>query len=112
MADPSTQSHELPQEATGSAALSTTSNPNHSPDVPSFSPSSVSLSYPQKSGATHVDLDFFDPEGVRNLERTLSQLTEAHVGAKEKRESVSSGGTLITDGPFDFEKALRGMVQK
>jgi hypothetical protein len=118
MASRSIQSHELPQDPAKAAALSTgeladhSPTPNHSPVVISASPSKVSLSDPKNPGASHVNLDFFDPDGIRILERTLSQISGAQNGDKEKGESLSSDGTLTTNGPFDFEKMLRAMAQK
>jgi ATP-binding cassette subfamily G (WHITE) protein 2 (SNQ2) len=122
MASSLLQSRELPQDATKAAALSTgeladhgrahSPTPNHSPVVISASPSKVSLSDPKKPGASHVNLDFFDPDGIRILERTMSQISEAQNGDKENGGSLSSDDTLTTNGPFDFEKMLRAMAQK
>lgn len=52
--------------------------------------------------ASQVNLDHFDPEGVRELSRTLSQ-SSAHA----KRRSVRSDSTLTPEEPFSLEKALR-----
>ncbi|RDB27092.1 Brefeldin A resistance protein [Hypsizygus marmoreus] len=59
----------------------------------------------------HVDVDFFDPEGVHHLNRTLSQMS-APVKELQRTTTPTSDLTLTTDGPFDFEKTLRTIVKK
>ena len=57
--------------------------------------------------ASRVSLDHFDPEGVRELSRSLSRSsTQARV------TSVRSDKTLATDEPFSLEKTLRAALDK
>ncbi|KAF8149941.1 pleiotropic drug resistance ABC transporter [Crassisporium funariophilum] len=68
--------------------------------------------------ASHVDVDFFDPGGVRQLRRTLTRMSSMAEGGHlepddvEQTTSVSSNDTLTTDGPFNFEKTLKSLVKK
>ncbi|KAG5716666.1 Brefeldin A resistance protein [Termitomyces sp. T112] len=59
---------------------------------------------------SHVDVDFFDPEGVRRLSRRLSQAVSGE--RIEQIEPFNSDDTLTAAGPFDFEKTLKMVVQK
>ncbi|KAF5387203.1 hypothetical protein D9757_006886 [Collybiopsis confluens] len=83
---------------------------------PSGSPT-ISFRKPRQrrnSSVSRVSVDHFDPEGVRNLQRTLSRLSQ-HDGNSKKRDfQDSDSNTTLTpiEGPFDFEKALRMMTQK
>jgi len=56
--------------------------------------------------ASRVSLDHFDPEGVRQLSRTLSQ-SSAHA-----KESLRSESTLAPKEPFSLEKTLRDALGK
>ncbi|KAG6888337.1 hypothetical protein C0995_009084 [Termitomyces sp. Mi166 len=59
---------------------------------------------------SHVDVDFFDPEGVRRLSKRLS-----HAAASERNEQIepfSSDATLTAGGPFSLEKTLKMVVEK
>ncbi|TFK38228.1 pleiotropic drug resistance ABC transporter [Crucibulum laeve] len=65
------------------------------------------------SSASRVDIDFFDPAGVRQLQRTLSRMSTNH--EDEKRPGTGSSdstATAIGDGHFDFEKTLRDILRK
>lgn len=57
--------------------------------------------------ASRVNLDHFDPEGVRELSRTLSQSS-----AQAKQRSVRSDRTLTPEEPFSLEKALRAALDR
>jgi len=57
--------------------------------------------------ASQVNLDHFDPEGVRNLSRTLSRSS-----AQAKLRPVRSDRTLTTDQPFSLENALRAALDR
>ncbi|RDB27068.1 Brefeldin A resistance protein [Hypsizygus marmoreus] len=65
----------------------------------------------RKSDASHVDVEFFDPSGVRHLNRTLSQMSTPF---EEEQRAITptSDTTLNMEGPFDFEKTLRMAVKK
>jgi hypothetical protein len=65
----------------------------------------------RNSTASHVDVDFFDPSGVRHLNRTLSRMSTRNEGDPES-DSTNSDATLTTDGPFDFERTLRVIMKK
>ncbi|KAI0943006.1 hypothetical protein AcW1_002753 [Taiwanofungus camphoratus] len=77
------------------------------------------------SRASHVDVGHFDPSGVSDLRRTLSQMTAERKrvstdrrseGGKHKSAEYSDATSEITlalgDGPFDFEKTLRNLIKK
>ncbi|KZT04946.1 pleiotropic drug resistance ABC transporter [Laetiporus sulphureus 93-53] len=85
------------------------------------------------SHAQHVNVDFFDPSGVQELQRTLSRRSQIPSVAEKKGEGLGpsisrrlsrisrasrvseaiSELTLIpTEGPFDFEKTLKNMVRR
>ncbi|KIM37032.1 hypothetical protein M413DRAFT_448754 [Hebeloma cylindrosporum] len=81
----------------------------------------------RNSNVSHVDIDFFDPDGVGELRRTLSRkddqdkLTRAHTREKEplndpekgRLSSTSSDATLNDpDAPFDFQKTLLRVIRK
>ena len=61
-----------------------------------------------------VDVHFFDPEGVRELQRTYSRQSQQQSRSqlnvhpnKEDRRSVSTDTTLASQAsPFDLEKTL------
>ncbi|KAF8235559.1 hypothetical protein L208DRAFT_1457957 [Tricholoma matsutake] len=84
MAAPSSQSFELPQEP-HSALLST---------------------------GELVDEGRVSPISPNAKSSASSDLSLPHPPESESQETVSSGGTLFTDDPFDFEKTLRGILQK
>ena len=61
------------------------------------------------SSVSRVNVEFFDPEGVQALRRTMTE------EAKDRsRPSVASSSTddTLTDGPFDFEKTVRHFVRR
>ncbi|KAG5644207.1 hypothetical protein DXG03_008870 [Asterophora parasitica] len=60
------------------------------------------------STASHVDVNYFDPEGVRNLNRTLTRMSHAN----DRPSLATSDDTLTADGPFDFEKTLKNLVKQ
>jgi ATP-binding cassette subfamily G (WHITE) protein 2 (SNQ2) len=126
---------EHPEEAHDSAALSelptrealaahvtrspsiSTRSPNlpsqrPSPNVPSTSLGKRPQRERQPSCAGRVDVDFFDPHGVRNLNRTLSHMSVGRVKEDILSISGTSDETLIPEGPFDFEKTLRTLLRR
>ena len=57
-----------------------------------------------------VDLDFFDPAGMQELQRTLTNQSQA---AKDPSHSdLTLNGLEIGDGPFDLEKFLRKVMKQ
>lgn len=81
----------------------------------------------RNSNVSHVDINFFDPNGVRELERTLSRKDEQekivrartrdreplHDPEKGRLSVQSSDSTLnVCDEPFDFQKTLLRVVRK
>lgn len=77
--------------------------------------------------SSQVSVDYFDPSGVRQLERTLSRMSaqeaqEAHDVShpatlansdKPASSSADSEATLLpSEGPFDFERSLRHFLKK
>lgn len=64
---------------------------------------------------SRVDVDFFDPEGVDDLRRTLSRSTDrARPPVPGGAPSISrnSDDTAFETGKFDFEKVLRDVVRQ
>lgn len=57
--------------------------------------------------ASRVNLDHFDPEGVQQLSRTLSQNS-----ARVKQKSVHSDNTLAAEQAFSLERTLRAVLDK
>ena len=74
------------------------------------------------SSISRVELSFVDPEGVKELERTLTHQSNSNKSNKsnksnrglDSRQSVASDTTLATkEGePFDLAKTLRKVIQK
>ncbi|TDL30143.1 hypothetical protein BD410DRAFT_780681 [Rickenella mellea] len=69
------------------------------------------------STASRVDIDYFDPEGVHNLRRTITQLSAATSHGESRRnvslpEGSDSSEVTIGDEKFDFEQILRTVLQK
>ncbi|KAJ7707403.1 P-loop containing nucleoside triphosphate hydrolase protein [Mycena rosella] len=65
----------------------------------------------RRSSASHVDVDFFDPDGVQTLQRTMTQISERH--PKSQFNGMDSEVTLNPgDGPFDFQKTLQFVMKK
>lgn len=82
-------------------------SPQHSPNPDAII--SKRSSQPQRNSRhSHVDIDYFDPEGVRHLNRRISQA----VSERNEVEPFNSDDTLTTSEPFDLEKTLKLVVQK
>ncbi|KAJ3501614.1 hypothetical protein NLJ89_g9259 [Agrocybe chaxingu] len=71
------------------------------------------------SQVSHVSVEFFDPAGVEQLRRTLTQQTkqEQHEMQELGGSHPSAASSEVTlhmdgDGPFDFEKMLRHAIRK
>lgn len=56
---------------------------------------------------SRVSLDHFDPDGVQELSRTLSQSSH-----QARRKSVRSENTLAPEQSFSLEKTLRAALDK
>ncbi|TEB24254.1 hypothetical protein FA13DRAFT_1714739 [Coprinellus micaceus] len=73
----------------------------------------------RQSTASRVSVDFFDPEGMIEIRRTLTQ-DRAHQEKDEKPRAASTGGsstdsdnTLAAGGDgFDLEKTIRQIVRR
>jgi len=57
--------------------------------------------------ASQVTIHHFDPEGVQDLARTLSQSS-----AKARLRNVRSDRTLTPDEPFSLKAALRAALDR
>lgn len=91
--------------AYGNAALhNATHPPDHSPQLSFHRPTHM------RNNSSHVDVGFFDPEGVGELRRTMSRASGVQAPKPENRESSMSEATL--DGSFDFEKVLRDVMRQ
>ena len=65
------------------------------------------------SEARSISVDFFDPEGVRELRREMSHASAVQLGMpvpSEDGESVSDH--TLQEGRFDLEKTLRDIMHK
>lgn len=59
------------------------------------------------SSVSRVDVEFFDPEGVEALRRTMTKETK-DLG----RLSAAPSSTALADEPFDFEQTIRNVVRR
>ncbi|GLB42433.1 putative ABC transporter superfamily, ABCG family. PDR (TC 3.A.1.205) subfamily protein [Lyophyllum shimeji] len=109
-----------PHDAASSGNPPTTP-PHTSPNTdPAPTPSKLLDRPGLRSNASHVDVDFFDPGGVRKLRRTLTAMSAVGEQGPGKvkpeevahTESATSDDTVMTDGPFNFEKTLKSLVKK
>ena len=82
--------------------------PDHSPPPP-VTPKLGYTRARSGSSVSRVNVEFFDPEGVQALRRTMTE--EAKDRNRPSVASSSSDHTL-TDGPFDFEKTVRHFVRR
>ena len=57
--------------------------------------------------ASRASLDRFDPEGVRELSRTLSRPSP-----QPGKRSIRSDNTLAAEEPFSLEKTLRAALDR
>ncbi|KAF8069190.1 pleiotropic drug resistance ABC transporter [Lyophyllum atratum] len=92
----------------------TTSLPNSAGTNQTLADSKLPSRRRRSSSASHVDVDFFDPDGVRDLKRTLTRMSTVGEGAKgdaQHMTSTDSDDTVAGDGAFDFEKTLRSAVK-
>ncbi|KAG6814964.1 hypothetical protein H0H93_011487, partial [Arthromyces matolae] len=88
-------------------------SPQNSPN-PDSAPAKSKCSPKQRRGSScsHMDVDFFDPEGVRRLHRTISRMSAGITETPEVTESMTSEETLAATGPFDLEKTLKMVVKR
>lgn len=111
---------ELPTDAGIVAATSGTSYYQHHTTTSSNNRSS---SPPRRrpSNASHVAVDYFDPEGVSELKRTFTRQSTSrrseHNVPPPTRGSVHSESTAVSSAAaspekFDFEQHLKDMVQR
>ena len=64
------------------------------------------------SSVSRVDIDFFDREGVQQLQRTLTRQHEEE--KDQRRRSTSSSDRTLgskSDEPFDFAKTWQKQVR-
>ncbi|KAF9449781.1 pleiotropic drug resistance ABC transporter [Macrolepiota fuliginosa MF-IS2] len=87
--------------------------PNERHVPPPLSPSSHHTRPRRGSSVSHVDVAFFDPEGVQELTRSLTRRSTKEP-KNQDIESLSTDSTIAPkDGePFDLAKTLRRIVQK
>lgn len=64
------------------------------------------------SEARSVNVDFFDPEGVKELRREISHASDGQLSAHAENSESESDHTTLQDGRFDLEKTLREIMQK
>jgi ATP-binding cassette, subfamily G (WHITE), member 2, SNQ2 len=103
-------------------------SPHDSPALPCFG----SNRGRRGSNASRISVDYFDPDGVQELRRTLTRMTtegpetieeiirgqpapeqSPQIFTTDSEESEASESTLAAqDGAFDFAKTLRDIVKK
>ncbi|KAJ7110524.1 pleiotropic drug resistance ABC transporter [Mycena epipterygia] len=99
--------HNIPEDG-----VDPSSNPSRSPAIQQR-PFNESTPKPRRRSSvrSHVDVDFFDPAGVKGLQRTVTQISERSV--KRPQQSIDSDATLDPgEGPFDLEKTLKFVRKK
>ncbi len=83
------------------------------PENPQVNEASPSIPHriPGRGAGSRVTVGYFDREGVDQLRRTLTHVSEAR---QEPTLGALSSETLSvpTTGPFDFEKTLRVIMKK
>ncbi len=93
-----------------------TEHPHHTLTQPLSQPPSRPDGPSSSSSVSHVDVSFFDPEGVQELKRTLSAqpVKESKGFDPESQISTRTDSTLaLKQGePFDFAKTLRRTLQR
>lgn len=84
-----------------------THSPKHSPQISHHHPTHL------RNNSSHVDVGFFDPEGVGELRRTMSRVSGVVAPTTPKPEPAASSLSDATlDGSFDFEKVLRDVMRQ
>ena len=63
------------------------------------------------SSASHVDLDFFDPQGVQQLRRKMT-ITEQEKEYEDASPAPSKISLPLGDDTFDFAKTLRHLIKE
>lgn len=66
---------------------------------------------PGRGAGSRVTVGYFDREGVDNLRRTLTQLSESQEPGDLNALSSETLSVPAT-GPFDFERTLRTIMKK
>lgn len=94
----------------GAYASAAAHNVTHSPTTPHATPRLGRKRRP--SEARSVNIDFFDPEGVKELRREMSRASEAHLGSQAEEASESDSDHTLQEGRFDLEKTLRQLTQQ
>jgi hypothetical protein len=123
-----------PNVSTAAPAGSNSDNlPQASPDISGNALGVRPNRRRRASSASHVSVDFFDPDGVQDLRRTLNRMPTSEVpvtieeGLSEQpvtvqsprlssvgfQDSEASEDTLAAqDASFDFGKTIREVVEK
>lgn len=66
--------------------------------------------YTNQSSVSRVDPGYFDPSGVNELRRTMSQMSQTHPPrSAETRQDAKSDMTLA---PFDLAKCLQDIIKR
>ena len=71
---------------------------------------STETSKSQYQNRTAVELDHFDPSGVKHLKRTLTQASQGPKHASASYSDITLDGLEVGDGPVDLEKFLRKLM--
>ncbi|GJE86387.1 pleiotropic drug resistance ABC transporter [Phanerochaete sordida] len=98
---------------TPAAAAAATALPDLQKDAPGGTlrkQASTASSRSQYHNRTAVELDHFDPEGMKQLERTLSKVNEG--GRRSASSDFTLSGYEIGDKPFDLARFLRGLMKQ
>ena len=70
-----------------------------------------------KQASPLINVDYFDPSGVEELRRTLTNKSKKHADANADVESATDSNSDLTiaigsDGQLDLEKTVRQIVKK
>lgn len=83
-------------------------HPDHSPP-PLVTPKLGYMRTRSGSSVSRVNVEFFDPEGVQALRRTMTKETMDRGGPSAVPSSTDH---TLTHEPFDFEKTVRHIVRR
>ena len=102
----------------GTSPVARTSQGSHDDEHNSNRPpashrmSNVSGSSVQYPNHTAVELDHFDPMGMKQLKRTIVDKSNQEHRASTSNSDITLSGLEVGDGPFDLDKYLRNVMKQ
>ena len=112
---------DVPELSTGPERMAATNEMSFHRAQNSISSDERSKSPPRRrpSNASHVAVDYFDPEGVSELKRTFTRQSATrrpeHIVPPPTRGSLHSELTAVSNTQsekFDFEQHLKDMIRR